>query len=70
MDQVPPPLVIFLDYTWDKKDSHGPVCFSHTGTGSGGGKFNIKLYFRQRGIQPNIAVIFRLTGGSIEKFDK
>ena len=36
MDQVTPPLVIFLDYTWDTKGSHGPVCFPHPGAGSGG----------------------------------
>ena len=44
--------------------------FSHPGAGSGGGKCNIKLCFRQRGIKPKIAVIFRGTGGSIENFDK
>ena len=35
MDQVPPPLVICLYYNWDTKGSHGPVCFSHPGAGSG-----------------------------------
>ena len=34
MDQVPPPLVICLDDTWDTKDSHGPVCVSRPGVGS------------------------------------
>ena len=36
MDQVPPPLVICLDYTCDTKGIHGHVCFSHPGAGSGG----------------------------------
>ena len=36
MDQVPPPLVICPDYTWDTKGSHVPVCFSHPGAGYGG----------------------------------
>ena len=36
MDQVPPPLVIFIDYTWDTKGSHGPMCFSNPGAGSWG----------------------------------
>ena len=35
MDQVPPPLVICLDYTRDTKVSHGPVFFSRPGAGSG-----------------------------------
>ena len=35
VDQVPPPLVIYLDYTWYTKGSHGPACFSHPGAGSG-----------------------------------
>ena len=43
--------------------------FSHPGAGSGE-KSSIKLCFRQRGIQPNIAVIFRGTGRVIEDFDK
>ena len=70
MDQVPPPLVIYIDYTWGTKGRHGPVCFSHPGSGSGGGKCNIKLCFRQRGIKPKIAVIFLGTGRSITNFDK
>ena len=70
MYQVPPPLVICLDYTWDTKCSHGPVCFYRQGAGSGGKKCNIKLCFCQRGIQPNIAVIFQGTGEIIEKNDK
>ena len=70
MDLVPPALVIYLDYTWYTNGSHGPVCFSHPGAGSGEKKCNIKLCFRQREIQPKIAVIFRGTGGSIENFDK
>ena len=70
MDQVPPPLVICLDYTLYTKGSYGPVCFSHPGAGSGERKCNIKLCFRHRGIQPNIAVIFRGKVESIEIFDK
>ena len=34
--------MIFLDYTWDKKYIHRPVCFSHPGAGSGGGE-NVTL---------------------------
>ena len=37
MDQVPPPLAIYLDYNWDTKVSHRPVCFSHPDAGSWGG---------------------------------
>ena len=70
MDQVPPPLVICLDYNWYTEVSHGPVCFSHPGAGSGEKKCNIKLCFCHRGIQPNIAVIFWGTGRSIANFDK
>ena len=35
VDQVPLPLVIGLDDNWDTKGSHGPVCFSQPGAGSG-----------------------------------
>ena len=70
MDQVPPPLVIFLDYTWNKNGSHGPVFFYHPCAGSGEKKCNIKICFFQRGIQPKTAVIFWGTGRSIGNFDK
>ena len=70
MDQVLPPFVIFLDYTWDKKGIRGPVCFPPPGAGSGEKKCNIKLCFFHRGIQPNIAVVFWGTGRSIANFDK
>ena len=33
VDQVPPPLVIVFDDTWDTKGIHGPVCFSQPGDG-------------------------------------
>ena len=33
MDQVPLPIVIGIDETWEKKGSHGTVCFSHPGAG-------------------------------------
>ena len=66
VEQVPPPLLICLDDTWDTTGSHKPVCFSHPGAGSGGR--SIKICFCQRGIQPKIAVIFLGTARSIEDF--
>ena len=45
MDQVPPPLVICLDYTWDTKGTHGHVCFSHPCAGSGGGNVTLNSAF-------------------------
>ena len=69
MDQVTPPLVIDLDNTWDTKVIHGTVRFPQPGASSGGKK-SIKLCFCQRGIQPNIEIIFWLTGRSIAYFDK
>ena len=70
MDQVPIPLVIGLDDNWDKKVSHGPVCFSHPGAGSGKSVCSIKLCFCQHGIQQNITVIFWVTGRGIVDFYK
>ena len=61
MDQVPPPLVIVFDYTWDTKGIHGPVCFSQPGDGYEN-KCYIKLCFCQREIQPNTSVLFVLQG--------
>ena len=46
VDQVPPPVLIFLDNTWDKKGIHGPVFFFHPGAGSEK-KCSIKICFRQ-----------------------
>ena len=63
------PLVICLDDTWDTKVSHGPVCFSQPGAGSEK-HCSIKICFYQRGIQPNITVIFWGTGRGIVDFDK
>ena len=34
VEQVPPPLVIFIDDTWDTKVSHLIVCLPHPGAGS------------------------------------
>ena len=34
MDQVPLPLIIVIDETWDTKGSHEPLYFSHPGAGS------------------------------------
>ena len=70
VEQVPHPLVIFLDDTWDTKGIHVPVCFPLLGAGSGGEKSFIRICFRQRLIQENIAVIFQGTGRSIADFDK
>ena len=70
MDQVPPPLVIFIDDTRDKKGRHGPVCFSHPCAGSREKKGSTKVCFCQRVTQPKIAVMFRGTGRSIADFDK
>ena len=67
---MPPPIVICLDNTWDTKDSHGPLCFCHPGSGSGKINCSIKLCFRHREIQPKIAVIFRGTGRNIADYDK
>ena len=69
MYQVTPPLVICIEYNWYTKDSHGPLCFSHTDAGSGK-KGSIKICLGQSGIQPNIAVILRGTGRSIADFDE
>ena len=65
---MPPHLVIGLYDTWDTKGSHGPVCFSHPG--SGFDFFPIKLFFYQRGLQPNTEVIFWGTGRGIVDFYK
>ena len=68
MYQVPPPLVICIDYNWDTKVSHGPVCFYHPGAGSRGGNVTLssdsvsveynqrlQLYFgEQRGVLQNM----------------
>ena len=70
MDKVPLPRVIVLYDTWDKKFSHGPVCFYQPGDGSEKRFCSIKLCFRQNGIQPNIAVIFWGTGRGVVDFDK
>ena len=70
MDQVPLPVVIGLDETWDTKGGHGPVRFSQTGAGSEKSFYSIKLCFYQHGIQPNITVIFWETGSGILDFDK
>ena len=45
MDQVPPPLVICIYYTWYTNGSHGPVCFSHPGAGSGGKNVTLNSAF-------------------------
>ena len=58
MYQVPPPLVIALDETWDKKVIHGHVRVYHPVSDSNKHFFSIKLCFRQRGIQPNIELSF------------
>ena len=63
MDQVLPPFVIVLDYTWDTRGIRGPVCFPPPGADSGEQKCNIKLCFCHCGIQPNITVIFWEQGG-------
>ena len=69
MDQLPPPLMIVLDGTWDTKGRYGPVFYFQKGAGSD--LFcSIKLCFHRRGIQPKIAVIFWGTGGSIVDFNK
>ena len=69
MDQVPLPLVIGLGDTWDTKGNHRPVCLTQTVAGSGFFCF-VKLCFRQRVIQPNIAVIWQVTVRGIADFDK
>ena len=65
---MPLPHVIELDDNWDKKGSHGPVCFYQPGAGSEKRFCLIKLFLRQHGTQPNIAVIFRVTGRFIADF--
>ena len=62
--------MIGLDDTWDIKGIHGPVCFSQPGAGSEKSFCYIKLCFRQRGIQPKIAFIFRGKWRSIVNIDK
>ena len=69
MDQVPLPIVIVLDDTWDTRGSHGPVCYSQPGDGSEN-IFSVKLLFFQRGIKPNFAVNFGGTVRVIVDFDK
>ena len=43
VDQVPPPLMIYLDDTWDTKVSHEHLCFPHSGAGSWKKKFHQTL---------------------------
>ena len=64
------PFVTGFGDTWDTKGSHGPVCFSQPGAGSGKRVCSIKLCFCQRVIQPNITVIFGGTGRGIVDFYK
>ena len=70
MDQVPTPLVIELDDTWDTTFICRHVCVSQQGAGSNKHFCSIKLFFRQSGIQPNIAVIFWVTGKGVTDVDK
>ena len=67
MDQVLLPLVIGLDETWDTEGSHGPVRFPQSGAGSEKKCF-MKLCLYHSGIQPNITVIFWVTGKGIVYF--
>ena len=68
MEQVPPPLVIGLDYTRDIKGSHVNVCVYQKCDGSDKNLFPIKLCFYQRVIQPKIAFISQGTGKGITDF--
>ena len=70
MDQVPLPFVFVLDKTRDIKGIHGYVCFSQLGSGSENRFCSITLCLCQRGIQPNITVVFWGTGKGIVDFYK
>ena len=67
---MPLPLVIGLDDNRGTKGSHGPMCFSQPGAGSEKKCLFVKLCFCQRGIQPNITVIFWGTVRGIVDLDK
>ena len=62
MHQVPLPILIVLDETWDTKCIHVPVCFSQPGAGSEISFSSIKLCFYQSGIKPNIVKRFSAIG--------
>ena len=68
MDQVTP-LLGFVLITIGIQKAATDLCFSHPDAGSEK-KGSIKICLGQRGIQPNIAVIFRGTGRSIAGFFK
>ena len=70
MDQFSIPLVIELDFTWDKNVCRVPVCFYQPGAVCEKSVFSIKIYLCQRGIQPNITAICLGTERSIVDFDK
>ena len=70
MDQVPLPPVIDLDDTWDTKGSHRHVCFSQPGASSEKNVCSVKFCFCKRGIQPNITIIFWVTGRGVLYFYK
>ena len=67
---MPLPVLIVLDDTWYKKVIHGPVCVYHPGDGYYKHVCSIKLVFRRHGIQPQVAVIFWVTGKIIMDFEK
>ena len=69
VDQVPLPLVLGLDSTWADEGS-GPVCVSQPSSSSDKRFCTIQVLFRQRGEQPDIAVIFRGTGKKIPQAEK
>ena len=70
MGQVPPPIMIGLDETWDTKGSHGHVNIYHPGADSYNYFCSIKTCFCQSVIQPKIAFISWVTGKGITYFEK
>ena len=59
IEQVPLPLIISLDYTWDSRLNCGPMWVSQTGFGADKYFFSIQMCFHQQVSQTKISVIFR-----------